>query len=265
MLFARFARTVIQSGRLTIIDARRPPACGRRRGRSCRDDAIARQGIALPAGDQSLSLSRRSLHGRQADDRAGQPARLPEHLRRQLRPRLRAAVQTRAQRYRQGAAASASAQSGAPRAGPCRAPLRPVGPTVRSLPGLRPPVLLRLFQHRHHDIERAQLDKKRHLAAKLLLAPGQRVLDIGSGWGGLALYLAEVGGCEVLGITLSEEQLKSQPAACRARRHGGSGAVRAPRLSRAGRPLRSDRLGRHVRARRPQALSASSSPRSASC
>jgi len=64
------------------------------------------------------------------------------------------------------------------------------------------------FDGDHHDIERAQNDKKRHLAAKLLLRPGQRVLDIGSGWGGLALYLAEAGGCEVLGITLSEEQLK---------------------------------------------------------
>jgi len=39
-------------------------------------------------------------------------------------------------------------------------------------------------------LETAQENKKRHLAAKLMLAPGQRVLDIGSGWGGLALYLA---------------------------------------------------------------------------
>ncbi len=81
------------------------------------------------------------------------------------------------------------------------------------------------FTHRHHDIERAQLDKKRHLAAKLLLEPGQRVLDIGSGWGGLALYLAEVCGCEVLGVTLSEEQLKASRAAGRARGHGGSRAL----------------------------------------
>ena len=64
------------------------------------------------------------------------------------------------------------------------------------------------FSHDHDDLEQAQRDKKRHLAAKLLLAPGQRVLDIGSGWGGLALYLAATAGCEVVGITLSEEQLK---------------------------------------------------------
>jgi len=80
------------------------------------------------------------------------------------------------------------------------------------------------FTHRHHDIERAQLDKKRHLAAKLLVEPGQRVLDIGSGWGGLALYLAEACGCEVLGVTLSEQQLKASRQ--RAERAGMADQVR---------------------------------------
>ncbi|MBV9523396.1 MAG: class I SAM-dependent methyltransferase, partial [Alphaproteobacteria bacterium] len=58
------------------------------------------------------------------------------------------------------------------------------------------------------DLETAQLNKKRHIAAKLLLRPGQRVLDIGSGWGGLALYLARECGVDVTGLTLSSEQLK---------------------------------------------------------
>jgi len=58
------------------------------------------------------------------------------------------------------------------------------------------------------DLEAAQLAKKRHIAAKLALAPGQRILDIGSGWGGLGLYLAGVGGGEVTGVTLSREQLR---------------------------------------------------------
>jgi cyclopropane-fatty-acyl-phospholipid synthase len=58
------------------------------------------------------------------------------------------------------------------------------------------------------DLEEAQLAKKRHLAAKLAIEPGQRVLDVGSGWGGLALYLAKVAHCDVMGITLSNEQLK---------------------------------------------------------
>jgi cyclopropane-fatty-acyl-phospholipid synthase len=57
-------------------------------------------------------------------------------------------------------------------------------------------------------IEAAQANKKRHIAAKLLLEPGQRVLDIGSGWGGLALYIARECDVEVTGLTLSAEQLK---------------------------------------------------------
>src|SRR3546814_10120935 len=55
-------------------------------------------------------------------------------------------------------------------------------------------------------LEQAQLAKKRHIAAKLRLKPGMKVLEIGCGWGGLALYLAETCGVEVLGITLSHEQ-----------------------------------------------------------
>jgi cyclopropane-fatty-acyl-phospholipid synthase len=58
------------------------------------------------------------------------------------------------------------------------------------------------------DLDRAQLEKKAHIAAKLHLKPGQRVLDIGCGWGGMALYLNRVADVDVLGITLSEEQLK---------------------------------------------------------
>ena len=58
-----------------------------------------------------------------------------------------------------------------------------------------------------HSLEQAQADKKAHIAAKLHLQPGQKVLDIGSGWGGLAIYLHQVAKVDVLGITLSEEQL----------------------------------------------------------
>lgn len=63
------------------------------------------------------------------------------------------------------------------------------------------------FTDPKNTIEQAQLDKKAHIASKLLLEPGQKVLDIGCGWGGLALYLNRVADVEVLGVTLSQEQL----------------------------------------------------------
>jgi cyclopropane-fatty-acyl-phospholipid synthase len=56
-------------------------------------------------------------------------------------------------------------------------------------------------------LEEAQAAKKAHIAAKLALKPGQRVLDIGCGWGGMAITLAKLEQVEVLGITLSDEQL----------------------------------------------------------
>ena len=62
------------------------------------------------------------------------------------------------------------------------------------------------FEHADQPLDDAQLAKKRHIAAKLLLEEGHRVLDIGCGWGGLGLYLAKCG-AYVTGITLSEEQL----------------------------------------------------------
>ncbi len=65
------------------------------------------------------------------------------------------------------------------------------------------------YNNSSDTLETAQANKRRHLAAKLLLEPGQSVLDIGSGWGGLALYLAEAGNGRVTGLTLSDEQLKA--------------------------------------------------------
>jgi cyclopropane-fatty-acyl-phospholipid synthase len=62
------------------------------------------------------------------------------------------------------------------------------------------------FERADQSLDDAQLAKKRHLAAKLRLTPGAAVLDIGCGWGGLALYLAEIAGARVTGITLSQEQ-----------------------------------------------------------
>ena len=68
------------------------------------------------------------------------------------------------------------------------------------------------FEFPGQSLDDAQLAKKRHLAAKLKLSPDDlksppRLLDIGCGWGGLGLYLADIGGADVTGITLSREQL----------------------------------------------------------
>ena len=63
------------------------------------------------------------------------------------------------------------------------------------------------FTDPKNSLEQAQADKLAHIAAKLCLKPGMRVLDIGCGWGGLALYLNRVADVDVTGITLSEEQL----------------------------------------------------------
>jgi cyclopropane-fatty-acyl-phospholipid synthase len=63
------------------------------------------------------------------------------------------------------------------------------------------------FLNPDDSLEQAQLDKKAHLAAKLHLKPGMRVLDIGCGWGGLALYLHRHYGVEVLGVALAPDQI----------------------------------------------------------
>jgi len=64
------------------------------------------------------------------------------------------------------------------------------------------------FEAPGDGLEEAQANKKRHIAAKLLLEPGQKILDIGCGWGGLAIYLAKLCDVNVVGVTLSSEQYK---------------------------------------------------------
>ena len=80
------------------------------------------------------------------------------------------------------------------------------------------------FREGTDDLDMAQLDKKRHIAAKLLIRPGHKVLDIGSGWGGLALCLARECGADVTGLTLSAEQHRA--ATRRAAAAGVSDRVR---------------------------------------
>jgi cyclopropane-fatty-acyl-phospholipid synthase len=62
------------------------------------------------------------------------------------------------------------------------------------------------FRSSDESLEQAQLNKKQHIANKLLIRPGQQVLDIGSGWGGMALFLGREHGVDVTGVTLSRHQ-----------------------------------------------------------
>jgi cyclopropane-fatty-acyl-phospholipid synthase len=78
------------------------------------------------------------------------------------------------------------------------------------------------FERPDITLDDAQLAKKRHIAAKLLVGRGDRVLDIGSGWGGLGLYLAELTGAHVTGVTLSTEQLHASNARAAERNLGES-------------------------------------------
>jgi len=73
------------------------------------------------------------------------------------------------------------------------------------------------FPRRDMTLEEAQKAKKRHIASKLLLRPGHRVLDIGCGWGGMALYLSEFTGADVTGITLADEQARGARTRARGR------------------------------------------------
>jgi cyclopropane-fatty-acyl-phospholipid synthase len=224
MLFARFARNVIQSGRLTIIDARgRRHVAGGPGGPTAtirlHDKALHYRLAINPTlhvgeayMDGTLTIEQGSLHdflticAVNVDRAFEQPlmraltvaARILRHLHQRNPARL---ARAHVAHHYDLSAHLYDLFLDSDRQYSCG-----------------------YFTHRHHDLEQAQLDKKRHLAAKLRLAPGQRVLDIGSGWGGLALYLARTCGCEVLGITLSEEQLKA--SRLRAERAGLADRVR---------------------------------------
>ena len=81
------------------------------------------------------------------------------------------------------------------------------------------------FPDGNETLDEAQTKKKRHIAAKLSLTPGQSVLDIGCGWGGLALYLAAVADVRVVGVTFG--RAASVCAGARSgRRPGGQGRIR---------------------------------------
>jgi cyclopropane-fatty-acyl-phospholipid synthase len=96
------------------------------------------------------------------------------------------------------------------------------------------------FKTGEEPLEQAQLHKKQHIAAKLLLQPGQKVLDIGSGWGGMGLFLSQQFGVDVTGVTLSKEQ---QAVSSRRALEGGvADRVRFKLLDYRNEPGRYDRI-----------------------
>ena len=64
-----------------------------------------------------------------------------------------------------------------------------------------------IFKNSNESLEQAQTNKLSHIAKKLDLKPGHRILEIGCGWGGLSRYLSKHTGCQVHGVTLSSNQL----------------------------------------------------------
>ena len=82
------------------------------------------------------------------------------------------------------------------------------------------------FEDPTHSLEEAQLAKKRHIAAKLLIEPCHSALDIGCGWGGMGLYLAAHCGARVTGVTLSAEQLGVAQARAAAQNLGAQAEFR---------------------------------------
>ena len=106
------------------------------------------------------------------------------------------------------------------------------------------------FLNDNESLEQAQQNKLRLIAAKLDLKPGLKILDIGCGWGGMALYLAAARGCRCDRRHAVEGAARARQR--EARRLGLADRVRfrAAGLPRGRRAVRPHRLGRHVRARR---------------
>ena len=107
------------------------------------------------------------------------------------------------------------------------------------------------FREAGMTLEAAQIAMSEHIRNKLRLVPGARVLDVGSGWGSLAMHLAEHADVDVVGLTLSSEQVRVASAEAERRGPVRAGGIQAGRLSPSSRPIRRRGVRGHVRTRRP--------------
>ena len=124
-------------------------------------------------------------------------------------------------------------------------------------------LLVRLLRRPDDTLEDAQARKLDLICRKLRLAPGERLLDIGCGWGSLLIHAAEHYGVRGVGVTLSEEQaeLARERVARRRPRRPDRDPGRSDYRELARRAVRQDRQRRHVRARRPRRSSSATSRR----
>ena len=147
---------------------------------------------------------------------------------------------------------------------PARAPqrcasLRSRRPALLFIPGRRPAIQLRIFRETRSVARRCPAREEAASGCQAAARAEQdghdlRVLDIGCGWGGLGLYLAEIGGADVTGVTLSEEQHAIANERAAEKSLSEHARVPAAGLSRCHRPVRPHRVGRNVRACRGQSF-----------
>lgn len=104
------------------------------------------------------------------------------------------------------------------------------------------------FENGNETLEQAQYKKMVHIVSKLNLKPKQNVLDVGSGWGGLAKFIAATYDVNVKGVTLSLNQYSY------AKNETEQGDLCFARLPRRGRAIRPNSVGRNARTRRQRTL-----------
>ena len=196
-----------------------------------------RQGRRLPHRQGPAGRRRRGLYGRPAGDRAAgrHPRPRPAHpLQRAGREAGRAEAQgadPQGDRLSPSASSTRSTGRRARAATPSIPTTSPGGSTSCSSTRTGN-IPWPITATPANSLEQAQLDKKAHIASKLYLKPGMKVLDIGCGWGGLALYLHRHYDVDVLGVALAPDQIEfcNERAAEAGRRRPGQ--VRADGLSR---------------------------------
>ena len=121
------------------------------------------------------------------------------------------------------------------------------------------------FENGDEDLATAQFKKIDHILTKIQLQPGQRLLDIGCGWGALVLRAAQKFGAQCVGVTLSQNQFDLATKRVKDAGLEGKIEIRLQDYRDIQRPVRPDHERRHVRARRVARTCRGTSARSTTC